>query len=274
MKINGALKNAQNKLKEAGINSYQLDSRLLLSDVLDVNKEWLIAHSDDEIKPEDLEKFNRAIQRRLNREPVCYITNRIEFYGIEFFVDSRVLSPRVETELIADEVIKNAKKDAKLIDIGTGSGAIAIAIAKHRLDISITATEVSPEALDVAKQNAEKILGKKHHIEFMISDIWQNVKDRYDIIVTNLPYISDQYALDMNPEVAKEPHVALFGGGNDGLDLYRRFYEGLPIHLQKSGKVYHESDPWQHQELIKMAQKADLKPILQDYLILGFEAIN
>ena len=182
-------------------------------------------------------RFNQFAARRLNREPVCYITNKLEFYGLEFYVDNRVLSPRVETELIAEQAIKNAPKNSKLIDIGTGSGAIAIAIAKHRPDLVITATEVSRDALSVAKRNAKKLLGAKYNIEFIKADIFDGVEGEFETIVTNLPYVSEDYKPRMKPEVAKEPAVALFGGPGDGLDLYRSFYAQLPKHIKLSSRV-------------------------------------
>lgn len=271
MIIKQALQTAQQQLKTSDIPSWQLDAKLLLCDVLGVDKSYLLAHDDQTLTTTQRKQFEGYLQRRLNREPVCYITNKLEFYDIEFYVDNRVLSPRVETELVAEQAIKHAPKDSNLIDIGTGSGAIAIAIAKHRPDMQITATEVSPEALDVARLNAENILGSDHKIIFIEADIWDGIVGQFETVVTNLPYVSEDYKPRMKPEVAKEPAVALFGGPGDGLDLYRRFYADLPTHIKPGSHVYHESDPWQHEALIKLAKGAGLKPILEDYLILGFK---
>jgi len=271
MTVEQNLKEAKSKLEQADIPSARLDAELLLAFVLNKPREWLIAHNSDELTNQESNDFDKAIKRRIDREPVCYITNKLEFYGIDFYVDNRVLAPRIETELVAEQAIKNAPKGSKLIDIGTGSGAIAIAIAKHRPDLDITATEVSPEALDVAKLNAKNILGKDNKIKFIEADIWEVVTGKFEAVVTNLPYVSVDYKPRMKPEVAKEPAVALFGGKGDGLDLYRRFYKDLPEHIGPSSLVYHESDPWQHEELKKLANKAGLDPILEDYLILGFK---
>lgn len=274
MTIELVLKDAKTKLELADIPSARLDAELLLAFVLNKPREWLITHNTDELTQEKSNKFDEAINRRISHEPVCYITNKLEFYGINFFVDNRVLSPRVETELVAEQAIKNAPKGSKLIDIGTGSGAIAVAIAKHRPDLDITATEVSPEALEVAKLNAKNILGKDNKIKFIEVDIWDGVDGDFETVVTNLPYVSEDYKPRMKPEVAKEPAVALFGGKGDGLDLYRRFYKDLPTHIKPGALVYHESDPWQHEELKKLAHIAGLKQILEDYLILGFSKIS
>lgn len=270
MTIKEALQQAKSKFEAVDIKSARLDSELLLATALGKEKEWLIAHDNDKLTAEQQKKFEGFIKRRLDREPVCYITNKLEFYGIDFYVDNRVLSPRVETELIAEQAIKNAPKGSKLIDLGTGSGAIAVAIAKHRPDLDIVATEVSEEAMEVAKINAKSILSPKHSIKFVMADVWDGADGVFNTVVTNLPYVSEDYKPNMKPEVLKEPAVALFGGKGDGLDLYRRFYSNIKPHIKKGSRIYHESDPWQHEGLKELAKAQGLRPILEEYLILGF----
>jgi len=271
MTIQQLITKTTNQFKKAGIPSARLDTEILLAHTLLQSKEYIISHNDQILTDGEMMQFTTFVSRRLDREPVCYITNKLEFYELDFYVDNRVLSPRIETELIAEQAIKNAPKNSKLIDIGTGSGAIAVAIAKHRPDLEITATEVSKDALEVAILNAKKILGKNNTIQFIIADIFKGVEGMFDTVVTNLPYVSRDYLPNMKPEVQKEPAVALFGGSGDGLDLYRRFYKDLPAHIKDGSLVYHESDPWQHEELKNLAQSAGLKPILEEYLILGFQ---
>ena len=271
MTVKEALSMAKSKFEQVDIKSARLDSEILLASALKKDKEWLIAHDGDELSAKQQLVFNKFVERRLDREPVCYITNKLDFYGIDFYVDSRVLSPRVETELIAEEAIKNAPKNSKLIDLGTGSGAIAVAIAKHRPDLEITATEISEEAMEVAKLNAKNILGKDNKIKFIMADVWDGVDGTFETIVTNLPYVSEDYKPNMKPEVLKEPAVALFGGKGDGLDLYRKFYSDIKRHINPDSKIYHESDPWQHEGLKALAEAEGLKPILEEYLILGFQ---
>ncbi len=270
MTIKEALSQAKSEFEAVDIKSARLDSELLLASALNKDKEWLISHDNDELSKTQLAKYDGYIKRRLDREPVCYITNKLEFYGIDFYVDNRVLSPRVETELIAEQAIKTAPKNSKLIDLGTGSGAIAIAITKHRPDLDITATEVSEKAMEVAKINADKILGSDNKIKFIMADVWDGVDGKFETVVTNLPYVSEDYKPNMKPEVLKEPAVALFGGKGDGLDLYRKFYSGIKKHITKGTHIYHESDPWQHDGLKALAKAQSLKPILEEYLILGF----
>ncbi len=272
MNIREALLKAQERLVAAKVSNPRLDSEILLADSLARTREWLITSDDYALTIAQQKSYDGRIARRVAREPVSYITNKLEFYGIELYIDNRVLSPRIETEPLAEQAIKNAPRNSTLIDIGTGSGAIAIAIAKHRPDLSIVATEISNGALDVAILNAKSILGPNHNISFVISDIWAGLNQRYATVVTNLPYVSKDYLPQMMPEVTKEPAIALYGGKGDGLQLYRRFYQGLTSHLASPALVYHESDPWQHQQLIELAKLAGLRLVFEQYLILGFSS--
>jgi release factor glutamine methyltransferase len=151
------------------------------------------------------------------------------------------------------------------MDIGTGSGAIAIAIAKNRPDLTISATEISPAALDVARRNAES---HGVTIKLIESDLWDAVPTAYDTVVTNLPYLRSD--ADLMAEVKHEPSVALFGGP-DGLDLYRRFMTDLSSHLSPRGYLFTESDPWQHEPLTGLAITHGLSPVEQGYFVLGFQ---
>ena len=264
MTVQEAQNAAVKQLETAGTASVQLDAELLLAHVTGHDRAWIKAHDDHELTSEQLEQFNALIARRANREPLVHLTGTREFYGLDFEITPDVLTPRVETEQMVEWAVKYAPKDSRLIDIGTGSGAIAVAIAKHRPDLKITATDISDKELAVARRNA-----KKHGVavEFIKSDLWSNVSDQFDTVVTNLPYLADD--ADLMPEVRKEPSVALFGGP-DGLSLYKRFIQELPSHLIPGGHFFTESDPWQHEELIAEAAIYDLSPIEQGYFILGF----
>ena len=271
MTIQQALDFAEPKLKQAGIQSFRLDAELLLCNVLAKSREFLIANRERKLTTSETQLYKKYISRRTDREPLCYITNDIEFCGHNFFVDKRVLAPRVETETIVENVIKYAPSNSRLIDIGTGSGSIAISIAISRPDLEIIATEISTDAIEVAKINAKK-LGVKNKIKFIHSDLFSNVNGKYNTVVTNLPYVSSDYTNSMKPEVKKEPSIALYGGSGDGLDLYRKFYQQLPQYLNSKARVYHESDPWQHKVLIDLAHSVGLETMLEDYFILGFSA--
>ena len=254
-------------LEAAKIPSARLDAELIVCYILGRDRAWLLAHDDEALDEAQVEQFHALLTRRLNREPLVHLTGTREFYGLDMIITPDVLTPRVETEQMVEWAIKYAPKKSSLIDIGTGSGAIAIAIGKHRPDLSITATEVSPEALEVARQNLEK-----HHVSqnLVQSDLWEEVSGTFDTIVTNLPYLADSAREELMEEVKREPDVALFGGP-DGLDLYRRFLAGIREHLNPGGYLFTECDPWQHEALIAEATKYGLTPIEQGYFILGFQ---
>lgn len=261
------IKSATTQLKAAEIPSAKLDAEVLLGHVLKKDRGWIIGHGDTPLEKSHLTELNRALKRRTNRTPLAYITHRKEFYGLDLYVDERVLCPRTETESAVEQIIKLAPANASVLDMGTGSGAIAIAIKKHRGDLDASGSEVSVEALAVAKKNADSILGK-NAITLLESDLFDNITAQYDIVVANLPYVTKSF--ELLPEVAQEPDVALFGGDDDGLHLYRKFFEALPKHLASPGLVYIESDPWQQEELIKLAERAGLEKQFEDYFILGF----
>ena len=265
MSIESALLAATARLREAHIASARLDAELLLAHVTNHPREWILAHSNDELESDRQTDFDDLINRRVNRQPLVHLTGHRDFYGLEFTITPDVLTPRVETEQIVDWAVKYALPNSKLIDIGTGSGAIAVAIKHHRPDLTVTGTEVSIAALEVARANAATL---QTDVTFVESDLWNSVEGTFKTVVTNLPYLRDD--ADLMPEVTKEPAVALFGGV-DGLDLYRRFLQDLPDHLETGGYLFTECDPWQHADLIAEAAKYGLKPVEQGYFILGFQ---
>jgi release factor glutamine methyltransferase len=260
------LKSAENTLSAAGISSAALDSELLLAFSLGSDRVWLHAHSDEVVPPKVSAKFDSLVSSRANRTPLVHLTGSREFYGLDFKITPSVLTPRTETEVMVDLAIKHVPKNGRLLDMGTGSGAIAVAIARHRPDLTVTATDISQTELEIARDNAKT---HKTAVDFVVSDLWASIKDRFDAVVSNLPYLEDE--AELMPEVKREPAVALFGGP-DGLDLYRRFLEGIPTHLNPKGLVFTESDPWQQTALIKAANGVGLTPFVKDYFILGFHS--
>lgn len=266
MRVGEAQQLGERVLQEAQIDSRRIDTALILEAVSGKSRTWSYAHPEFELSSQQTTQFKALLEKRRLRTPLVHLTNRREFYGLDLYIDERVLTPRVETEKMAEWAIKYAPEASRLIDIGTGSGALAVAIKKHRSDLQIWATDVSDGALAVARINAHT---HKVAINFIKSDLWNDVAGRFQAVVTNLPYLTDD--ADLMPEVRKEPAVALFGG-TDGLSLYRRFLKQLPDHLEPGGYVFTECDPWQHQSLIAEAKGAGLAPIQQDdYFILGFQ---
>lgn len=177
-------------------------------------------------------------QQLAAHRPAQYIIGTADFYGMELAVDERVLIPRPETEELVDLILEeNSRADLAILDIGTGSGAIALALAKKRPDWQVTASDISPDALQVAKNNAQK---QNINIFLKNSDCFEKISQKYDIIVSNPPYISrnDEDEVGLNV-LHSEPHLALFAAEN-GLAIYRRIAEGAKAHLLDGGKIYLE----------------------------------
>ena len=188
---------------------------------------------------EEEKQFVEEIYKKLAAHiPAQYIIGHAEFFGMQLKVDERVLIPRPETEELVDLILtENPEKNLKVLDIGTGSGAIALALAKNRPDWSVTATDISQDALDLATENAKR---QDLNLSFIKSDCFSEISSKYDIIVSNPPYISreDQVEVGLNV-LHSEPHLALFAD-EDGLAIYRRIAEDSKDYLNDGGKIYLE----------------------------------
>jgi release factor glutamine methyltransferase len=259
------LKAAEAKLTSGGIWGARLDSQLILAFVLNKPKEWILAHPEAELVQAELQKLEDLVNRRLNHEPVVHLTGSKEFYGLEFEITPDVLTPRAETEPMVEWAVKLLPKGSRVVDMGTGSGALIIALGKHRPDLELVATDVSAEALAIAKRNAQRY---NLNISFVQSDIWNEVDGKFDAILTNLPYLKND--AELTEEVKKEPAVALFGG-DDGLDLYRRMLRGTPDNLADGGYLFTECDPWQQDSLKSEAGNYGFVQIEESYFVLGFQ---
>ncbi len=223
MTIKQALKLASGKLRKVTDNSW-IDAEVLLCYTLKRNKSWLYTYPNKKLTPGQYQSFQKLIKHRLRHEPIAYITQLKEFYGLDFYVDRRVMVPRPETELLIDEVISLITALGNVVtvaDIGTGSGCIAIALAKHLNKIKIYATDISSSILRLAKKNARKhkVLTE---ITFLKGDLLHPLKNRkIGIIVANLPYLATKQWLSTKPDIKLyEPREAL-DGGKDGLDYIR-----------------------------------------------------
>ena len=207
MTIQEALIHGKNILTSNHIDEASLISRMLLSYMLKCKKEELIIRENEEIKEEKAKEYFDGIEKISKGYPVQYITHSKEFMGMDFYVDKNVLIPRADTEILVEEVISLVKENnsKEILELCTGSGAIAISIAKYIGDINITATDISDGALEVAKKNEERLLEKKK-IEFVQSDMFEKINKKYDIIVSNPPYIKTdvikEYSLEYEPQIA------------------------------------------------------------------------
>lgn len=191
-----------------------------------------------EITPDEKEFVESIYKQLAAHVPAQYIIGNTEFYGLELKVDERVLIPRPETEELVELILtENAKPNQSVLDIGTGSGAIALALAKNRPDWLVTASDISPDALNLASENASL---QDLKISFKKSDCFEEIAENYDIIVSNPPYISraDESEVGLNV-LHSEPHLALFAE-EDGLAIYRKIAQEAKNHLRVGGKIYLE----------------------------------
>ena len=191
-----------------------------------------------EVTEEEKEFVEEIYKKLVAHIPAQYIIGHAEFFGMKLKVDERVLIPRPETEELVDLILtENPEKNLKVLDIGTGSGAIALALAKNRPDWSVTATDISQDALELATENSKR---QDLNLSFIKSDCFSEISSKYDIIVSNPPYISreDQEEVGLNV-LHSEPHLALFAD-EDGLAVYRRIAEGSKDYLNDGGKIYLE----------------------------------
>jgi release factor glutamine methyltransferase len=217
-----AIEAATAALGAAGCGTPRLDAELLIADALGVTREQLFLDPDTEIPPAAARVIAERVRRRNEREPVAYILGRKGFRNIELMVDPRVLVPRPESELLVEAAL-DLPEGARVHDVGTGSGAIALALLDERPDLQVTASEVSPEAAEVARENADR-LGLPLEVE--VADGLP--PGDYDLVIANLPYVRDDRWERLMPEINRyEPRVALTGG-EDGLDRIRELLDAVP----------------------------------------------
>lgn len=215
--VREALGAAVDGLAAAGIEDPRLDAELLLGEAMGRERAALVAEPSAAVPPAAARRFGELVRRRLRREPVAYILGRRGFRRLELVVDPRVLIPRPETELLVDLALE--LRPARVLDVGTGSGAIALAVADELQGAEVTATDTSPDALEVARANADR-LGLAERVRFVEGTL-PDEGDGFDLILANLPYVAERDWPSLQPEVTRyEPREALLAGP-DGLDAYR-----------------------------------------------------
>lgn len=256
MKIREILQETVMKFNDNNIQEPIIKARILLAYVLNVSKEYLIIHSEDEIDIKFIKKYYKTVNKIINGVPLQYITNEQEFMKMKFYVDENVLIPRPDTEILAEEVINNCNKKVEkryeILDLCSGSGAIGISLAKYIKNSNVVCADISENALEISKKNAE--LNQIENIKFIKSDMFNNISNKFDIIVSNPPYIKKEIIPTLDKEVQKEPYIAL-NGGEDGLDFYKIIIEKACDYLKKEGGLFLEIGYDQKNEVIKLCEK-------------------
>ena len=250
------------RLSLAKISEAQLDARLLLEWCCGTDRNTLLVHGDRVVSAEEYDRYRQAVDRRSRRIPLQYITGEQEFMGLTFVVNENVLIPRQDTEILVEEVLKNLHDGMHILDLCTGSGCILVSLLQYSNDSTGIGTDYSEPALQVAQQNAERILGKraaeKGRALFRQGDLFQAIdkEEKFDLIVSNPPYIRTDVIKTLMPEVRDyEPFLAL-DGREDGLFFYRRIIEQAGAHLYGGGMLFLEIGYDQGEDVSRLLREA------------------
>ena len=256
-------------LQVAGIEEAALDARLLLEAVCGTDRNDLLVHGEQPVAPEAEEKYLNWIRQRAEHIPLQQLTGEQGFMGLTFNVNEHVLIPRQDTEILVEEVLKELHDGMRVLDMCTGSGCILLSLLHYSNDCEGLGVDLSAEALEVAGRNVLKVLTpeKAEHAHFLQSDLFEKVEGKFEIIVSNPPYIASAEVEKLMPEVRDhEPRMAL-DGTEDGLHFYRRIIEEAGKHLVSSGMLFFEIGYDQGQavsELMRTEGYCDVQ-VVQDY---------
>lgn len=227
MTIGQLLKEGESQLSHREMA--RLEVQVLLAWILELTKEQLFCSYDEGVTEDTIERFSEAVRLLAEDKPLAYITHEKEFYGLDFYVDGRVLIPRPETEWLVEKVIalSRSRGFTKIVDVGTGSGAIGLSLAVSLPPANVVLVDISPDALDVTRMNASRF-GVTERVIIQKSDLLNTICDQYfDVIVANLPYIGTEKFHFVAADVDRyEPHLALYGG-SDGLQLYTKLFQQI-----------------------------------------------
>ena len=238
-------------LQSAKIDNHFFEARLLLQHVLDCGFERLMIDADQDIDEKIQQRYFALITRRSNHEPFAYIVGQREFYGLDFFVNNNVLIPRSDSETLVDAVLHDFAQTTnkiKILDIGTGSGCLVISLLTHLPHAQATAIDINNLSLEVAKKNAVN-LKLAHRISFLQSDCFANLKhEKFDIIISNPPYIPYSERQNLSAQVLNEPEIALFAH-KQGLAIYEKIAQKAKGYVNAAGVVYVEIGREQEEQI-------------------------
>ena len=267
MNIENTLNIATRSLNKLNIKNSYLDSELLLSKVINKDRKYFILNSKKIIKKKQLDYFYNLVNRRKKGEPIAYILKKKEFWRNNFYVDKNVLIPRPDTELIVEKLINfsTIKSGLQVLDIGTGSGCILLSFLKEKPNFYGTGIDISLKSINISKFNA-KMLGLTNRVRFYNSDIDNFNFGKYDIIVSNPPYIKANKLRYLERDVLFEPKLAL-NGGVDGFSKIRKVINKSAILIKKNGKFILEIDFTQKNKVKKLLEKKGfyINKVFKDY---------
>lgn len=246
------------RLKEAQLEEAQLDARLLLEEICGTDHNTLLCHGDREVSEKEEEQYRKTIEQRAQHVPLQHILGYQDFMGLRFHVNEHVLIPRQDTEILVEEAMRYLHDGMRILDLCTGSGCILLSLLHYSNDCEGTGVDISKEALQVAALNAE-LLGIK--ADFLKSDLYEKVTGKFDLLVSNPPYIERKVIPTLMEEVREyDPYIAL-DGGEDGLDFYRRIIGGAQDYLKRGGQILLEIGSGQAQAVSELLREAGFKEI-------------
>ena len=240
MTLEELLKQGEEILKAAGIEEAALDAWYLLEYICNIDKVYYLLYKKENVETQKINSYESVIQKRANRIPLQHITNRQEFMGYSFYVNENVLIPRQDTEILVERVLSDLKTEAdkksiSILDVCTGSGCIIISLAKEMQLRNAVGVDISTEALEVAKKNCEQL---EVLVELKQSDLFEAVTDKYDVIVSNPPYIRSEEIVTLMPEVKDHEPMLALDGREDGLYFYRKIINESAGYLNDGGRLY------------------------------------
>ena len=253
MNIENALNIANNILKDNCNNSYQLDSELLMSKIFEKDRKFIILNSNKKLSEEKLEQFNCLINKRLKGEPIAYLLKKKDFWKYEFYVDKGILIPRPDSEVVIDQILKltNNKDNLRILDIAVGSGCLFLSVLKERKNFHGVGIDISKKCIDISNINASK-LKISNRVKFFKSDVDNFNFGKYDLIVSNPPYIKMLDFNNLKKDVINfEPKLALYGG-LDGTSEIRKVIKKSSELIKKNGKFILEIAYDQKNKVIKL----------------------
>lgn len=268
--LNSAYNMGRKRLAAAGVPEPDLDAWYLLEDITKINRTQYFMNPERQLKTEEEKDYLVALSKREKRIPLQHITGKQQFMGIEFLVNEHVLIPRQDTEILVEEALSKVKKGMKVLDMCTGSGCIVISMASFFKECEYSASDISVEALKIAKKNAQK---NNTDITFIESDLFENVTEYYDLIVSNPPYIRTNVIKELQKEVKTyDPYIAL-DGKEDGLYFYRRIIEKSTEHLNDGGYLLFEIGHDQKEEVENILKENGYTEIFSKKDLAGLDRV-
>ncbi len=271
MNVKEAVQEVRKKLAESNTDTPLLDAQLIVGNAAGMTRVQILTYPDKELNENEICKINEMCSERIKHKPMQYILGVCEFMGLDFKVNSHTLIPRGDTEILVERAIEIVKKNTynSVLDIGTGSGAIAVSIAKYT-NTHVDAVDISEGALKTAIENGSN---NGVNVNFFKSDLFSEVNEKYDIILSNPPYIEKDVIETLEPDVKDYEPLSALDGGNDGLDFYRRIINYIYSYINKNGCVIFEIGYNQGDKVSKLLSEKGFENISVEKDLSGLDRV-